>query len=129
MSTMYEIANPATRLDLADCARPGPYVIWRVLQRQLQMSESRAVRVDGVAIAVLGLVPHGKEAECWFMASPEAANHMLVVIRTMRLTLATFDYDPVYTVVRPGAGHRISRLAGFVPDQQVNNLEIFRWAT
>jgi hypothetical protein len=129
MSTIYDIVNPATRLDLAECARPAPYVVWRVLQRQLKIGESRAVRVDGVAVAVLGLVPHGNEAECWFMAAPAAADHMLAIIRTMRLTLAGFDYDPVYTVVRSDAGHRISRLAGFVPDQKVNNLEIFRWAT
>lgn len=127
MSTMYEIVNPAELVDLADCARPGPRLNWLMLKRQLRIGHSQALRADGVAYAVMGLIPHGSEAEAWFLASPRASQHMLAVVRTVRLTLRTLPYDPVYSVIWTDAGRRLAHLAGFTPDETVNDMEIFRW--
>jgi hypothetical protein len=112
------LRSPATQSDLAACAGTTTMQVWAMARVQVRLGPSWALRTQaGATVACGGYVAHpspsGDLCEGWFMASPEAARHMLAVVRAIRLTGVPDGYRRRIVFVSTAAGRRIAEMCGF----------------
>ncbi|MFK0330899.1 hypothetical protein ACIQUB_07225 [Rhizobium sp. NPDC090275] len=86
---------------------------WAIVREMWAEGETFALRLDGRLVGLFGFYPLEGGAEAWFNVRPELAEHMLFVIRQIRLTLVTRSYPEIVVLCTSEAGRRIAALAGF----------------
>ncbi|MEQ9247329.1 MAG: hypothetical protein RLO21_15195, partial [Nitratireductor sp.] len=108
------IQSPANLIDFAELVQARSRLMWSVAREMYDGGETWSVRHDDALLMVGGLYPFDPETgEAWFCAAPEAAPHMLSLIRAIRLTLWRSRYREIVTLVQSDAGRRIARAVGF----------------
>lgn len=121
--------RPATILDLAEVTGPLPYLIWDRARRQLDAGPSYAILNDDGALAVGGFARDTGAGvdlwETWFWARCNAAQHMVAILRLVRLTLAEHPENPTYALVRTEAGRRIAAVLGYRRGSPINGHEVW----
>lgn len=113
--TALVVTSPATLLDMAELVGATTPLLWAVAREMHRSGDTWAVHDAGGRLLMLaGLYPLGAGvAEAWFNVRPEAAAHMLAIVRGMRLTLDASHYREIVTIVRTPAGAQLAKLAGF----------------
>ena len=119
------------RFDLAAVYGPVLPPMWMLLQHQATAGPSFAFRTEEATVAVGGYVPWAAAGcwELWFHATPEAAPHMVLLIRLARLTLAALPHSdprPVEAAVVTPAGARLAHALGLRPVGAAHGIEVWR---
>lgn len=124
----FEIRTPATIFDMADYCNARTALQWAIAKEMHAGGQSWHVARDGVTLGVFGVYPMGEgQGEAWFNAQKQAANHMLALVRLIRLTLDGLDYREIVTICTTRQGTRIARSIGFKPGGSCDIGEVWKW--
>jgi hypothetical protein len=107
------IETPATVFDMAELGGATTQVHWAVAREMWSGGETFAMRRGDRLLGLFGLYPCGDGAEAWFNIAPAGADHMLWLIRQIRLTLASRSYPEIAVICTTAAGCRIAVACGF----------------
>lgn len=113
---MPEIRAPATIVDLAELCGATSRLEWAVAREMHAGGDTWTLWHDGALLGMFGIYPVDAArtlGECWFNILPQAAPHMLFLVRQIRLTLMAGSYPAYVTVVYTAAGARIASACGF----------------
>ncbi|MFZ1963446.1 MAG: hypothetical protein WAU78_08250 [Roseiarcus sp.] len=105
---------------------PGPHTL---AARHSALTRSCGLRTeDGLCVACGGVYPHGGWLEAWLACRPEAAAHIVGVVKTLRLTvLAIAETEHIEIRARVAAGWapgaRLARLLGFRHKETIGGVE------
>lgn len=120
-----EIETPASIFDMADMSGAATQINWAIAKQMWAHGESYVLRQSGEAIGLFGLYPNDGWAEAWFCVRPKCSEHMLFIVRNIRLTLDAAPYPSIVTFCATDAGKRIARLSGFRFVEHWNNTELW----
>ncbi len=119
------VSEPASLFDMADLGGATTRLHWAVVREMWRGGETMAIRHGNQLIGVFGLYPIDGGAEAWFNVAPDAASHMLDIVRLIRLTIISRRYPEIVVLCTSKAGRRIARLCGFHFVETVENGEIW----
>lgn len=125
------ITSPATLLEMAEIAGVCTPLQWDVFRELHRRGDTFVGRVAGELAVVCGLYPiEGTDSwEVWFRFLPPARNHMLQVLRAIRLTIHSGNYRCILCICETVAGRRIARAAGLEYAEDCNLGEIWTCRT
>jgi hypothetical protein len=120
------IETPATILDVAELSGAISPLMWAVAREMWANGQTWAIRVDDELVGIAGIYPLQPEiGECWFNVKPQAARHMLAIVRAIRLTIRESRYREIVVACDTPAGVRIARSAGFSFHAATQNGEVW----